>query len=34
MAVLRQDITLHREVLEKFCEIAGKKEIKVSTGLI
>jgi len=29
----RQNITLDPEVFEKFCEIAGKKGIKISTWI-
>lgn len=30
-AVKRQNITLDPEVFEKFCDIAGRKGIKIST---
>lgn len=33
MAVKRQNITLDPEVFEKFCSIAGKKGIKISTWI-
>lgn len=32
-AVKRQNITLAPEVFEKFCNIAGKKGIKISTWI-
>lgn len=32
-AVRRQNITLDPEVFERFCEIAGKKGIKISTWI-
>lgn len=32
-AVKRQNITLDPEVFEKFCSIAGKKGIKISTWI-
>ena len=31
LAVKRQNITLDPEVFEKFCTIAGRKGIKIST---
>lgn len=33
MAVRRQNITLDPEVFEKFCDIAGKKGIRISTWI-
>jgi len=33
MAVKRQNITLDPVVFEKFCEIAGRKGIKISTWI-
>ncbi|MFK7695925.1 hypothetical protein [Paenibacillus sp. HJGM_3] len=32
-AMKRQNITLDPEVFEKFCEIAGRKGIKISTWI-
>lgn len=33
MAVRRQNITLDPEVFERFCNIAGRKGIKISTWI-